>query len=581
MLRRLVWLGALGVVCAATCAQDVATTPLPLGIFGVGFTNVTNTSARLVFTTNEPAAAKVEVFDNTGSVLKADGGAGEIHEAALSGLKTRGEFRVVITARDAKAEAALKLGQRPPSAHQWPGYTIFSSTTQGDSPETMDLLQKTGVKMVRIEPSWDGAFPKRGQLNHAFLDRFVARVKDMKEHGIEPLVILDYSVYWGMTYTHTTMTWRNKNFGPPDDLADWKEYVRTIVTALGAVGAKYYEIWNEPDAGYLATGSFVERPDLPPPIGRPPFKDNIPYWIGDRYVPMVEAARTVIDEIEPGAIVMNGGWNRDYTGGRGDIMFQRGAGPYLDVYAYHVYSHAPVSFARWFQELDTGFRANIDRIFQKNGVSLPLAVTEWGWAAYDQVPEGKGFATLADTQLFYLKSTFYFLSMERFELLSQFSLGVGPRVMKDPNYFMLVNEDDGKLEVTPAYNTFKFLATTFGSKGYRAISVQTGGQPGVKAYGIQMKDSGDLYVAAWQDGDVDDKGAVSPRAARTVPLVIEDAGAKKYRLDVLNVNGQVKSTSEIGAKGDIGINAALPAATSTAESGVFLVRLSGAVGKKR
>ncbi len=581
-LRRLVVAVGVWVACAGVMAQDVAKTALPLGIFGVGFTNITSSSARLVFTTSESTAATVEVFDRVGSVMKVDAPAAEIHEVALSGLHTRGEFRVVISAKDASAEAALKLGQRPASTHVWPGYTIFSSTTQGNAAETMDLLVNSGVKMVRIEPSWDGVYPRRGELNQAFVDRFVKRVTELKARGIEPLVILDYSVAWGMKYTQQTMTWRNKNFGAPDDLADWKEYVRTIVTALKD-GARYYEIWNEPDAGYLATGSFVERPELPAPIGRAPFKDNWSYWIGDRYVPMVEAARGVIDEVEPGAIVMNGGWNRDYSGARGDVMFQRGAAPYLDVYAYHVYSHSPASFARWYKEVDGGFRVNIDRIFKAHGVNMPLAVTEWGWPAWVTPEAGKGFTTFADSQLFYVKSTFYFLSMERFELLSQFSLGMGSYLRdKDPLFFELVNTDsEGKQVITPTYNTFRWLATTFGSKPYKAMSVRTGDQPGVKAYAIQLKDSGDIYLAAWQDGDVDDKGVVSPRAAQTVPVVIEDAAPGRYRLDVLTVNGQVRGSSTVGSKAGLGIDAPLPGAGSTAESGVYLVRLSAEVGKKK
>ena len=83
---------------------------------------------------------------------------------------------------------------------------------------------------------------------------------------------------------------------------------------------------------------FVERPNMPAPIGRAPFKDNWKYWIGDRYAPMIEQVRRIADDIEPDAILMNGGWNRDYTGQRGDLLLGEGIGPYLDDYAFHSYS---------------------------------------------------------------------------------------------------------------------------------------------------------------------------------------------------------------------------------------------------
>ncbi len=171
------------------------------------------------------------------------------------------------------------------------------------------------------------------------------------------------------TYTDTTMTWRNPYFGPPDRLEDWDDYVRTVVTALRG-SARYYEIWNEPDAGYLATGSYVERPNLPAPIGRPPFKDNWHYWLGDRFVPMISRVRAVMDKFQPDAVLMNGGWNRDYSGQRGDLLFERGAAADLDIYAFHCYSAQPVSFSRWYDAIDGGFRTNIDRIFNKHHVQI-------------------------------------------------------------------------------------------------------------------------------------------------------------------------------------------------------------------
>jgi len=419
--------------------------------------------------------------------------------------------------------------------------------------------------------------PKRGEINHGFLDPFLQQLSDLKSRNIEPLVILDYCVPWAKTYTNTTMTWRHPAFGAPDDLEDWDLYVRTLVISLHGT-AKYYEIWNEPDAGYLATGRYVERPNMPAPIGRPPFKDNPTYWLGDRYVPMISRVRQIMDEVQPDAVLMNGGWNRDYSGQGGDILLQRGIAPYLDIYAFHCYSAQPLSFSSWYTAIDTKFRTNIDRIFMTHDVHMPLAVTEWGWSAWNTPQPGKGFVSFEDAQKFLVKSTFYFLAQQRFEILSQFCLGVGPDTRdKDPLFFMLVNRDsNGKLVIQPTFKTFQWLATTFGSHPYRALTVQVSPSDQVKAYAIQMKDSGDSYLAVWQDGTPDTKGAIAPQPARDVAVSIQGLKDGSYTFQPLGLDGKATSPSPVSASRSLQFKATLPEITSSEESGIYLVKIAQA-----
>jgi hypothetical protein len=423
-----------------------AAPPVPaatLGIFGFGFTNVTDSSARLVFTTTEPMTSTVVVTDHDKVALHlVQSTFDEIHAVDLTGLMKDGDYVVTISAttHDGKSVTSERIPLKPelaaPSPHAWPGYTIIGTTIVGNrESDGLDLLAQSGARMARIEASWYDLFPKGPEVNQVYLQKLVHQVDEMKKRQVEPLVVLDYCVSWAKPLTATTMTWRNPAFGPPDRLEDWNRYVRTVVTALrGKV--KYYEVWNEPDAGYLATGNYIERPNLPAPIGRAPFKDNWSYWLGDRFVPMIAEVRKVLNELEPGALVMNGGWNRDYTGQRGDLLLDRGVAPSLDIYAFHCYSAAPMSFARWHEAIDGGFRKNIDRIFQKHHVDLPLAVTEWGWPTWSDPQPGKGFVSFEDGQKFLVKSTFYFLGLQRMEMLSQFCLGIGPaKREQDPSFF--------------------------------------------------------------------------------------------------------------------------------------------------
>jgi len=572
---------------ATTNAPPVITLPAPPpppnpGIFGVGFTNITDTSARLVFTTSQPMTSTV-VIQNQGKEVSrsTQPDAEEIHSVDLTGLSRGVDYQVVITGVTAAGVSvtsdsfSLKPVLRPASSHAWPGYTIFGTTVNGQvSADNIDVLGQSGARMARIEPSWDGLFPKRGQLNQARLDLIVKQVAEIKSRNIEPLVILDYCVGWSKPYTNTTMTWRNANFGPPDNVADWDQYVRTLVTAFkGSV--KYYEVFNEPDAGYLATGNYVERPNLPPPIGRPPFKDNWKYWIGDRYAPMIEHVRSIMDELQPDAIVMNGGWNRDYTGMRGDVLLAEGIGSYLDDYAFHTYSHSPISFAGWYGAIDGQFRTNIDRIFTKNKVSLPLTVTEWGWPAWADAKPDKGFVTFPDAQKFYLKSSFYFMAQARFELLSQFCLGLGTGLRdKDPSFFTLVDHGpDGKLIHRPTYDTFHWLATTFSNKPYQPITVKVTPANNVKAYAVQLKETGATYLAVWQDGVPDDKGAIAAAPARDVAISLE-LPKGSYSVQSLDLAGNKTSVSNVTAGTSLDLKTTLPEISSTAESGLYLVKIS-------
>lgn len=546
--------------------------PTEPGIFGVGFTNVTDTSARLVFTSNAPLKATVTIAAN-GQEKKLEGVAfEEIHNVDIPDLKKGQEYRISISGVTKEGKAVASDGHvlvpvlRPASRREWPGYTIIGTTVENLS--EYELAAQAGARMARIEAPWYDIFPDSPEMDKKYFDKWLKKVGDLKKAGLEPLVVLDYCVPWARPYTDTTMTWRHPSFGPPDKLEDWEYYVRAIVSALKDSGVHYYEIWNEPDAGYLSTGRYVERPGLPAPVGREPFKDNWPYWLGDRYAPMIGRVRKVMDELQPDAVLLNGGWNRDYTGQRGDLLFERGMAPYFDIYTFHTYCGDPMSFAKWYDSIDGGFRKNIDRIFRKHDVTMPLAITEWGWPAWAEPKPEKGFVSLTDAQMFLLKSTFYFLSMERVEILVQFHFGAGPDTRdKDPLFFMLVNRDpSGKLVFQPAYGTFRWLAGTFGSKTYRALKTTT--EPDVKAYAIQLKDSNTVYLAAWQDGVPNEKGVIAAAPAREITVKIE--GLDDGSLTALDADG--RNVGEARAFTG-GIKIPLPEISADMESTVFLARI--------
>jgi hypothetical protein len=82
-------------------------------------------------------------------------------------------------------------------------------------------------------------------------------------------------------------------------------------------------------------------------IPGPAFQSNTRYWIQDRYAPLVWAAREAADEVGADIRLMAAGWNHDYNGGRGDLLFQVGAHRVLDAYGFHCYVAKPLSFEAW------------------------------------------------------------------------------------------------------------------------------------------------------------------------------------------------------------------------------------------
>ncbi len=575
--------GMVAFFSPALAARAAEPAPPP-AVFGVGFTNVEDASARLVFTTSRPMIGEVVVRSGLQIVTTLRGDkVDEIHAFVLAGLTKGQEYLVDITATAVDGSTAVSRGhrlvpeKRSGRRRSFPGYTIIGSGVPGERGEGFapELAVEAGMGMVRLEVSWDSLMPARGVVDEKRLGQYVHIAREMKSHGIEPLVLLDYCVPWAKTHTDRTMTWRHPAFGPPDDLADWEQYVRVVMTALGPY-TRYYEIWNEPDAGYLATGQYVERPNLPAPIGRPPFKDNWEYWLGDRYAPMVRSVRTIADEVDPDALLMNGGWNRDYGGRRGDLLLERGMGPDIDLYSFHTYSGNPTSSTKWHQAIPDTFVKNIDRIFEKHGVSMPLAITEWGMPAYPDPDREKGFVSYDDAKSWMVKSLFTMLAMERVEALIHFTLGQRGSPVSDPAdpYALISWDEQGNPVRRPHYATFRWLTRTFNRKPYRAVRVSTDGAENLQARGIRLTDSEETYVAVWQDAPLDREGRFQALPARPVEICLPGLPAGSYRLEVLDREGEISETSGIMSREDVlRWRATLPEAGNREESRPLLYRL--------
>ncbi len=564
-LTRMLWVIMAGLLpsCAETMAPHQSADADGPAIFAVGFTNVEDGAARLVFSTNRPTRAHVSDYGALRPALAGTDELSEIHSFTLTGLPADRATQVIIKAVDAEGRAAFSgphpIVARARQAHYDTfGHRTLIGVSHGANPQLWDQL---GIGVYRIEVTWARLQPEAGVTNMDYLASVVHDVEEMRRRGIEPLILLCYSVPWTKRWTDRQMTWRRPEFGPPDDLADWKEYVRTVMESLRGK-ALLYEIWNEPDAGYLATGSFVERPNLPPPIGRPPFQDNDAYWLGDRYVPLVRAAREVADEIDPQIALLNGGWNRDYHGWRAELCFQRGLHRYIQQYAIHNYAGEPFHFDHWHHMTHDRYVAHIDHVFDQFELNMPLAITEWGT---EISPDSDGLVTESDRQQFLLKSVFYFLSLERVSVLIVHALAAG-------DHFSLIDPESSA--PTPSFHTYAWICRTFSARTYHVKGIECDDSR-IQAYAVQLPAEGTIYVAAWaRRNDRVEPATPALAQGRLVSLVLPVAGDHHYRLQCLNALGAVLSEQAVEAKaGHLRWQQLLPPAEPDREPPVALVRL--------
>ena len=541
-------------------------------VFAVAFTDVTDRSARLVFSTAEAAQATVVVRAGNSEVKRiAETEFAEIHRVDIGGLSTGKTYKVDIAAQTQAGAMMRSNGHtmtarlRPTQFDRFGGRTYFGvqHAFQATGP-----FAELGAGMVRYSPTWDGIQPKPGEFDRKKLDDAVSYVRSLKAMGVEPLILLCYCVDWAQEHTNHQMIWRNKAFGPPDRVEDWKRYVRTVMQELKGL-ARYYEVWNEPDAGYLAMGVPAERLSVQDAAAiKPVYRDNDDYWLGDRYVPLVMATREVADEIDKDIAVIGGSWNHDYHGRRGDLCFSRGMHRSIQQYSFHNYAGGFQSYPLWEYWTNGKYMVFADAAFKKFGISMPIAITEWNVPSYDTPDKAKGFCSRRDGQIFLVKSAFYYLSLERISMLILHQFGF------NDEWSLVWKDDKGEMTRTPSFGTYKWLCKTFSGKRYNRLPIATDGGPDVRAYAIRLADDNSALVALWQDRLDEQTMKPVPLPERTVHVELKGIPNGPCRLDTLDITGNTAGTSEAIAKKVLAWDATLPAATGAAESEPLLYRIA-------
>ena len=498
-------------------------------IWAVGRTGITSNSARITWTADQPGEASVEygTTPKFGGIVKAEG-IGRTGEVRLNNLPSNKKIHFIIRMKGIEGKNASSQGE--PFVTRHPGTrtpSLKDSTIRfGAQGSSLKRESDLGARVTRFEIAWDHLFSERGKFNHDRLETIAHQLGAYRKAGIEPVVLLTYCHDWAQTYTDRQATWYHPFFGPPDHVTDWKKFIRPIMKRLKGV-ARWYEIWNEPDGHYLADNAEPGQPTIfgrPAGEADPEFHDNTRYWLQDRYVPLVMAAREVADEIDPAIRLMAPSWNHDYHGGRADLCFEVGLHHYIDAYSFHAYIGPPQNYGRWHHwTFDTYFK-HIDRVFKKHGVDLPLVITEWGFSARKDFESTEtDHQTEADQAALIAKAMLAQSATSRIKLSVLYCL--------EGSEFGLTRNAAGKpFKPRPSHRVFKTLSSLLGTTAIRPSErVRIEPAEGIRLIALELPDKKQTLIALWPSGWDDEKQEYKPAPERRARLICKADRRAKIR----------------------------------------------------
>lgn len=320
--------------------------------------------------------------------------------------------------------AFTTLGQLLRRESEEIGYGMH--TLRGDGRE-LALVAEAGFDSVVQLFNWREIARWRGLYNWEHPD---AVVRGAEHHGLKLVVRLDQQPQWARA--------RPADNGPPDDLADYGQFVYDVASRYkGRI--KAYIIWNEPN---LAREWGGQRPD---PAA---------------YVEMLKLAYLRIKEADPNALVVSAGLaptNSQNEEALDDRIFLRavyeaGAKEYFDVLGAHVYGFAypPGDPHGAHQGLNVARVQDLREIMVDHGDEhKPVWATELGWTVA-QNEEQAWQRVSPEEQARYLVGAFRraLADWPWLELVTVWNLGYGLPPENEQAGYGLVGPEG---EVRPAY----------------------------------------------------------------------------------------------------------------------------------
>ena len=188
--------------------------------------------------------------------------------------------------------------------------------------------------------NWPNLEPSKGQWQFGRLDLYVSLAK---QHGTGLLLPLSYTPSWASGRPEIT--------APPQNLEDWRNYVKTVVSRYkGRIQA--YEMWNEPNLSDFWSGTI------------------------DQMVMLTKEASAIIRSIDPQAIIVSASPTAEWGIPWFVEFVKKGGVQSADVVGYHFYGDPPSAPP----EAMVPVIQRVRRIMSENGLgNKPLWNTETGW----------------------------------------------------------------------------------------------------------------------------------------------------------------------------------------------------------
>ncbi|GAB3689537.1 hypothetical protein GCM10028857_25000 [Salinarchaeum chitinilyticum] len=250
-------------------------------------------------------------------------------------------------------------------------YAMSTKFGAGRDHEMMDTLEQIGVGTVRDEHGWHDVEQSPGEYDFSGATRSEFMAK-LEERGFDRLFLLVYAnqLYadeWDGIFTFPSTEEARQGYA---------NYTKAVLEEYPDL--EHVEVWNEPNIESFSVG----------PAGQDP----------TAYANLLETTYDAVQEVRSDVTVVGGSTTRNYSAsgvppnvdyGYWEGIFESGGAEHMDAMSVHLYRNEPAGF-----EGDLAQLRELTREYN-DGESLPIWVTELGWATSPHLAGGDGESTQA------------------------------------------------------------------------------------------------------------------------------------------------------------------------------------------
>lgn len=208
------------------------------------------------------------------------------------------------------------------------GFELLDHRNGYDFKKVLPIARKSGVKWARLQSGWQRAEKEPGKYDFAWLDEIVDGLLDA---GIRPWFSLGFGNPLYMDGAEAIPPKGNYFYSPvrfgEKGIRGWANYCKAMAEHF-KTRVFYWEVWNEPNAGFMRKPFQGNKMILEPP---------------ELYAELVAITEKAIHEVQKEARIIGGA----ISGGNLQIscyihgLFRCGIADHIDIFSYHPYTTVP------------------------------------------------------------------------------------------------------------------------------------------------------------------------------------------------------------------------------------------------